>query len=146
MGFKRIPKEEWDNMTYQEQNYWRLEFDKSIAKRLKSTIIITRILALLLIGVLFFIGFAQLKAVNDYNQIKDKYGSQAYCYLCGLENYKKCECQYFSDYNDKILEDLESYSLQLAEYNIKNCGGLKVQDGTYDYGGINIDVNSSLLP
>jgi len=145
MDFKKIPKEQWDKMSFNEQSYWKLEFDKYQNKKRNQMIIFTRIVAIFFILYLFFIGFAQLKVVNEYGKIKDKYGSQAFCYLCGLENYKKCECQYFSDYNEVVLDDFENYKKQLATYNTKKCDGLKVQDGSYDYGGINIEINTSLF-
>ena len=142
MAFKKIPKEDWDKMTLNEQHQVRLEFDKSVEQRIKSTVIATRIIAIFLIIALFFIGFAQLKAVNEYGKLKDQYGSQAWCYLCGLEEYKKCECQYFSDYNEKILDDLKNYSKSIAEYNIQDCRGMKVQDGSYQYAGYFLNLSN----
>jgi hypothetical protein len=145
MTFEKIPKTEWDKMTMSEQSYFKLQFDKSVEHRIKVTVIATRIIALMLIGVLFFIGFAQFKAADSYGQIKDQYGNDAYCYLCGLESYKKCDCQYFSEINDVILEDLENYSESLAEYNIRKCAGMKVQDGSYQYGAWYSDINVTLV-
>ena len=145
MAFKKIPKERWDKMSYSDQSFYRLEFDNSVEKRIKNTVIVTRILALFLIVVLFFIGYAQLQAVNNYGKIKDRYGEQAYCYLCGLETMKKCECQYISDINDYLLEDLKLYKETLAEYNSQICSGKKVQDGSYDYAGHDVVINESWL-
>jgi len=121
-------------MTFSEQNRIRLEFEKDVEKRMRLTILVTRVIAVFLIVGLFFIGFVQLKAVNEYGKYKDMYGKEAWCYLCGLENYKKCECQYFIDYNEYLLADLDNYSKSLAEYNTRVCKNFVVQDGTYQYG------------
>jgi len=145
MAFKKIPKEVWDKMSFNDQNYWKLEFERTVEQRTKQTVLVTRIVAVFLIFALFFIGIAQMRAVSDYNKIKDTYGPGAYCYLCGLENYKKCECQYFSDINDVLLDDLPAYALSLAEYNVEKCDSMVLQDGSYEYGGINVPINLSLL-
>ena len=86
-----------------------------------------------------------MKQVKEYGQIKDKYGEQAFCYLCGKETLKKCECQYQTnmyDYDDYMLSD--DYALQLAEYNSQECTYSKVigsQNNEND--GIQIDFNIS---
>jgi hypothetical protein len=83
-----------------------------------------------------FIGIAQMRAISDYNKIKDEYGPSAYCYLCGLQNYKKCECQYISNLDDSVLDDLSGFALSLADYNVRTCAGMEIQDGSYDVGSI----------
>lgn len=143
MSFKKIPKEKWMQFSQDEKDYYTLEFQKDAERRLKTTVIVTRIIAVLLVVALFFIGFAMLNAVKEYGQIKDQYGRDAFCYLCGLERFKKCECQYISTQgaNDYILEQRENLSLALAEYNIRSCDGMKVQDGSYQYANIPLELN-----
>jgi len=145
MTFKKIPKEVWDKMNFNDQNYWKLEFERSVEDRTRQTVIATRIIAVALVVCLFFIGVAQMRGISDYNQVKDTYGPGAYCYLCGLENYKKCECQYFSDINDVLLQDLDAYALSLAEYNAEKCSSMVIQDGSYQYGAIPSKINITLI-
>ncbi|MCK9430214.1 MAG: hypothetical protein M0R17_09445 [Candidatus Omnitrophica bacterium] len=129
MSFKKVSKEEWLKLSQEEKDYLTFEFNKSVEKRKKLTIILTRSLALICIFVLFWIGFVQFKAVNNYNEIIDEYGSDGYCYLCGEYSLKKCECQYFESsfiINNPNL--FENYSTNLANYNTQKCSSLKVND------------------
>lgn len=106
----------------EEKRFYELEYKKAFERNKRFTVISTRAIALICIFALFFIGFAMINAVKEYGQIKDQYGDEAFCYLCGLESLKKCECQYQSQrdsYDDYMLT--ENYSLELAEYNIKEC-------------------------
>lgn len=143
---KKFSKEEWFKLTPQEREFHTLEFNKAVEKRQKTTIIVTRTIALLLVMFLFFYGFILLKSANEYNKIKEEYGKDGFCYMCGLESLKKCECQYISGYvgqNDYILENLENYSIKLAEYNGKKCSSLVVQDGNYEYAKMLEEFNLS---
>ena len=67
-----------------------------------------------------------LQNVKEYGQIKDKYGSQAFCYLCGLETNKRCECEYNSMYEYDDYKLSENYSIELAEYNSEQCVRTKI--------------------
>jgi hypothetical protein len=143
---KKFSKEDWFKLSPEEREFYTLEFNKAVEKRQKQTIIATRIIALLLVLFLFFYGFILLKSANEYNNLKEQYGSEAFCYMCGLESLKKCECQYISGYdglNDYILTNLENYSLKLAEYNSKKCSSKVVQDGSYEYARILEEINLS---
>ena len=127
--FKKIPKEEWLKLSKEEQDYFTFEFNKSVEKRKRITLIITRTLALLCIFMLFWIGFVQFKAIENYNEIIDIYGNNGYCYLCGEKTLKACECQYFT--NEFVLENryiFDNYSKVVAEYNGKKCSGMKVNE------------------
>ena len=127
MGLKKIPKEVWLKFSKEERSYHELEYKKAFERNKRFTVVSTRIGALLLIIAFFFIGFVMLNAVKEYGQIQDKYGDQAFCYLCGLESHKKCECEYQSgiyDFDDYKLT--EAYELQLAEYNSKECVRSKI--------------------
>jgi len=129
MSYKKISKEEWFKLSQEERDYYTLEFNKSIEKRKKLTILITRTIAVALIFVLFWIGFVQFKAVNNYNEVIDEYGSDGYCYLCGELALKKCECQYFeSSFILNHPEYFENYSTDLAISNVKKCSSLKVNE------------------
>lgn len=127
MGLKKIPKEVWDKMSPDEKRFYELEYKKAFERNRRLTIVSTRIIAIFCIFALFFIGFAQLRQVEEYGKIKNQYGNQAFCYLCGLETLKKCECQYSSmiyDYDNYMLS--ENYSMYLAEYNSQTCNASKV--------------------
>lgn len=91
----------------------------------KNLLIASRVLALLLILSIFFIGFVQINYVKDINEIKQKYGDNAYCYLCGLESGKICSCNYIPKYSvDGRINpdfDLNSYLENLAYANSEEC-------------------------
>lgn len=127
MSLKKIPKEKWMKFSEEEKRFYELEYKKAFEKSRKFTIVSTRIIALLCVFALFFIGFAMLQQVKEYGKIKDQYGSQAFCYLCGLETHKSCGCEYYSTvygYDDYKLT--EEYFLELAERNSKVCEGSKI--------------------
>jgi hypothetical protein len=100
-------------------------------------IISTRVIALICVFALFFIGFAMLQNAKEYGQIKDQYGSQAFCYLCGLENKKSCGCvEYSTVYKNDQYKLTEEYALQLAESNALPCNGSRIigsQGAAYDF-------------
>lgn len=127
MGLKKIPKEVWMKFSEEEKRFHELKYKKAFERNKRLTVISTRVVALICIFALFFIGFAMLQLVKEYGQIKDQYGDQAFCYLCGLETHKQCECVYQSgiyDYDDFKLD--ENYSLYLADYNSQVCQRSKV--------------------
>jgi len=126
MALKKIPKKIWLKMSKEDQDYWEFEYKKAFEKRMRLTVISTRAIALLCVIVLFFIGFVMLNAVQEYGQVRDKYGKDAFCYLCGLESLKKCECQYNSMYEYDDYQLTENYSIELAEYNSKQCQQSKI--------------------
>lgn len=119
MAFQKIPKEEWLKLSKEEQDYFNLEFNKSVEKRRIITIAITRGIAVGLVIVLFFIGFVQLKVANSANQVIDKYGANGYCYLCGQYTLRMCQCLSFTP--DAQPKDMNNYSLELAQYNTRAC-------------------------
>ena len=127
MSLKKIPKKVWMNFSEDEKRYHELEYEKAFERNKRFTIISTRAIALFCIFVLLFIGFAMLQNVKEYGQIKDQYGSQAFCYLCGLETKKSCSCVEYSvlyGYDDYKLTD--DYLLQLAEGNAQRCNGSRI--------------------
>ena len=83
-------------------------------------VITSRIIAVLLILAIIYIGYIQVVYVKDLNQLRSEHGSLAYCYMCGLENYRKCECQYIQPQYDSTF-NLDELREQTAEYNIKKC-------------------------
>jgi hypothetical protein len=127
MGLKKIPKKVWMKLTEDQKRYYELEYNKAFERNKRFTIISTRVIAVICVLALFFVGFAMINATKEIGIIKDKYGPQAYCYLCGLETLKSCECEYVSTMYDKEDYKLEkNYSLELAEANTKRCVRSKV--------------------
>lgn len=127
MSLEKIPKKVWMNFSEEEKRYHELEYKKAFENNRKFMIVSTRAVALLCVLALFFIGFAMLQSVKEYGQIKDQYGPQAFCYLCGLETKKSCSCVEYSvlyGYDSYKLTD--EYALQLAENNAKKCNGSRV--------------------
>jgi len=143
MALKKIPKKVWMKFSDEEKEYHTLEYKKAFEKNRMRTVYITRAIALLCVFALFFVGFAMISNAKEFGQIKDTYGPDAYCYLCGLESLKKCECQYISNYgfNKGIAKDLDNYALSLADYNVKECASMAVQNGSYAYAGYEIPLD-----
>jgi hypothetical protein len=104
----------------------------------RKLLFITRIIALLLVGAIVWIGFIQIAYVREVSQIREKYNSLGYCYLCGYETLRKCECQYRPDiertmgvYNQTELQE------QTALNNVAPCSPYM--------GGNALSLNESLV-
>jgi len=127
MSLKKIPKEKWMTLSEDQKRYYELEYKKEFERNKRLTVVSTRFIALLCVFALFFIGFAMLNAVKEYGQIKDKYGPQAFCYLCGLETHKSCGCVYYSKvYGSDSYKLDKDYFLKVAEDNTASCNGTKI--------------------
>jgi hypothetical protein len=87
-------------------------------------LISTRVIAMLLVLAIVWIGFLQLTYVKEVNQIRGNYGSLGYCYMCGLETYRICSCQYRPDLErtmgDKIL-NMTAIAQETALMNTIPC-------------------------
>lgn len=85
----------------------------------------SRIVAFILVLAIFFIGFVQINYVKEVNEIKGEYGSNGYCYLCGLETGKSCNCNYLPQLvlMDKSF-DGEAYLENIAIMNVEQCENL----------------------
>lgn len=115
------------NFSEDEKRHRELEYKKAFERNKRFTIISTRVIALICVFALFFIGFAMLQNVKEYGQIKDQYGSQAFCYLCGLETKKSCGCvEYSALYGYDNYKLTDEYLLELAEDNTQRCNGSRV--------------------
>ena len=85
-------------------------------------LISSRILGVLLIVAIFWIGFVQVQYMKDVNQIKAEYGSLGYCYLCGLEAGRSCSCNYISDIDMRNPNfDVRDYFKNIASSNVIQC-------------------------
>jgi len=144
---KKFSKEQWFKLSKEEREFHTFEFKKAVERRQKLTIISTRSIAILLIAFLFFYGFILLKSANEYNSYKELYGNNAFCYLCGLESLKKCECQYVSNIDtlnrEQILAEQDNLSIMLAEYNVNRCKLLQMQGDNYEIARFIYDINTS---
>jgi hypothetical protein len=127
MKIQKIPKEEWLKLSQEERDYITLRFNDSIEKRKRIALFVTRGIAIFCVFALFFIGYAQLEASRSYGAIKDQYGKDAYCYLCGVESLRKCECIYWSQGTRP--ENMTEYKLNLGNYNTQVCKGMHVEQG-----------------
>lgn len=137
---EKIPKEQWFKMSQEERDHLTFEFNKSVEQRKKWTIIITRAIAILCVLALLFIGVIQWRALEEYGKIKDQYGQDAFCYLCGLEELKKCECQYYSVRDGLVPTNKTEVGLALAEYNTQSCKGMHVDNSGSDFIPIAINL------
>jgi hypothetical protein len=85
-------------------------------------LISSRVIALLLVFAIFFIGFVQINYVKEVNQIKAEYGSNGYCYLCGIETGKSCNCNYLPELvlmNENF--DIKVHLDNIATMNVEKC-------------------------
>lgn len=88
----------------------------------RKLLLLTRLGAILLVLAIVWVGYIQVKYVNEVNKIKAEYGSLGYCYLCGIETYRRCECQYFSDIERKSDNfNLTAIAENTANYNVRKC-------------------------
>ncbi len=122
MSFVKVSKEEWLKLSQEERDYLTLEFNKSVEKRKRIVLAITRGIAVFCVLALLFIGYAQIEASRSYGKVKEKYGNDAYCYLCGVESLRKCECIYWE--HGYRPENITDYKDRLGEWNTKACKGL----------------------
>jgi len=60
----------------------------------RQLLITSRVIGILLVLAIFWIGFIQIKYVQEVNNIRAEYGSLGYCYMCGLETGRSCTCNY----------------------------------------------------
>ena len=96
------------------------EISKEVFRR--RLLVSTRIIALVLVLAIVWIGFIQIKYVKEVNEIKAEYGSLGYCYLCGLETYRRCECQYYTDLQTKNPNfNLTAIAQETALSNVRKC-------------------------
>jgi len=91
----------------------------------RKLLIASRVLSLLLILGIFFIGFVQIKYAKEVNQIKSQYGPNGYCYMCGLETGKNCACSYLPDVLLRMNDvEIKEYLKTIAEANTFPCENL----------------------
>jgi len=88
----------------------------------RKLLISSRVIGMLLILAIFWVGFIQIKYVNNINSIKLEYGDSAYCYLCGLENGRSCSCNYVGDLISSSPDfDWDTYLESIAFQNTIPC-------------------------
>lgn len=88
----------------------------------RKLLISSRVVGVLLILAIFWVGLIQIKYVSKINSIKAEYGENAYCYLCGLENGRSCSCNYILDIVIKNPNfDRETYLKNIAASNVLQC-------------------------
>lgn len=124
MAFQKIQKSEWLKLTQEQRDYHTLEFNISVEKRQKWTIIVTRIIAIFFIIGLIYMGYSQIVQANIYEDKIREYGPYGYCAMCGELNFKRCECEYVQtlDYGNIIkAPNMTKLSQELAEYNNRKC-------------------------
>ena len=124
MAFTKISKEEWLKLSQEERDYLTLEFNKSVEKRKRNILYLTRGAAILCIFALFYIGYAQVRAVENIGSIYDKYGENANCYLCGYQELRKCECIYWE--KGYTPDNMTDYKERLGIFNTQACKGFHV--------------------
>jgi hypothetical protein len=124
MSFEKIPKEKWLKLSQEQRDYHTLEFNMSVEKRQKWTIISTRIIAIFFIFGLIYMGYSQIIQAQIYEDRLREYGTYGYCAMCGELNFKRCECEYVQtmDYGNIVkVTNFTELSQELADYNNRQC-------------------------
>lgn len=86
----------------------------------RKLLVYSRLIAVGLVLAIFWFGYVNYSYAKDINKIKSEYGIMSYCYLCGLETLKKCDCQYnYAEYGDEV--NFTEISKNTALYNIELC-------------------------
>lgn len=143
----KFSKEEWFNLSPEQQIYYRMIFEKEKLFWKKITIISSRILSIFLICVIAWFGYIQLVYVAEVNEIKTEYGKDAYCYLCGLETVKKCDCVYLTPNQMEFYKTSQiDIREEMAKYNAQICSGIEKTIDFYLELNDNLSSNSDNLP
>jgi hypothetical protein len=88
----------------------------------RGLLISSRMLGVLLIIAIIWIGFVQVKYVKEVNEIRAEYGSLGYCYMCGLETGRSCECNYIPQLQLTNPDfDKSSWLENIAYGNVEIC-------------------------
>jgi hypothetical protein len=113
-------------MTEDSKNILSIE---SKEKFRRTILLLSRLLAFFLILGIFFIGFVQIKYSKEVTELKNKYGSNAYCYLCGYESGKVCGCHYIPELVVKNSDfDAKTYFTNIAISNAAICENINNQE------------------
>lgn len=81
---------------------------------------VSKLVAVGLVLSIFWFGWVNYIHAKNINSILTQYGSLGYCYMCGKEAFKRCECQYNEAVYSKV--NLTQVSSDLAIYNSQVCG------------------------
>lgn len=119
ISFEKISKEEWLKLSQEEKDYYTLKYNTSVEQRKRIVLIATRAIALLCVLALFYIGYSQIKVAITYGNLQEKYGDEAYCYLCGYHNLRSCDCIYWEQGFQP--DNLTKYKEEVGEKNILPC-------------------------
>lgn len=88
----------------------------------------TRVIAILLVLAILWVGFVQMNYSKDVGALKEKYGPNAYCYLCGKEAIKLCSCPIQLPLGDQRLKNttyITAMGQTYADINAQSCSGIK---------------------
>ncbi len=88
----------------------------------RKLLIATRVIATFFVLSIVFVGFIQIKYVNEVNKIKLEYGERGYCYLCGLETGRSCSCNFVPDIEqNREGFNWSGYLQNIAFQNAQDC-------------------------
>jgi len=94
-------------------------------------LISTRLIAIFLVCAIIWIGYLQITYVKEVNTIKSKYGTLAYCYLCGYENLRKCSCQYRPEIEKSMgIFNITAVQEETALANVAECPVLETNQSS----------------
>ena len=85
----------------------------------RQMIMVSKLIAIGLVLAIIWVGWVNYVYAKDVNKIMSKYGAEGYCYMCGKETYKKCECQYAGSFGEVV-----NYTLMAemtSNYNLQKC-------------------------
>lgn len=118
--FQKLTREEWSKLTPQERENERHLLKVSQEKYRRLMLLGSRILALLLVASVFWVGFSTYVYKNDLTKIYDEYGKDTHCYLCGVASLKSCSCVY---YPGVLIENINitAEAERLGFQNVQEC-------------------------
>ena len=118
--FQKLTREEWSKLTPEEKENERHLLKVSQEKYRRLMLLGSRILALLLVASVFWVGFTTYAYKKDLTKIYDDYGKETHCYLCGKVNLKSCSCVYYPGLMiDEI--NVTAEAEKLGQQNIETC-------------------------
>ena len=122
---RKFTKEQWKNLNEDEKVYYRTMNQVEIFYWNKLYKFITFLIAIGFVTGLFWLGTIQVKYYHKQSILKQKYGSQYNCYLCGLHQGKQCSCVYYDKATLDSIQNNKNLSKkileELAESNTAIC-------------------------
>ena len=101
--------------------------------------VVSKLIAVGLVLAIVWFGWVNYVYAKDINSYLSEYGSNGFCYMCGKEAMKRCDCQYnYAAYSENEI-NYTQISNDLALYNTQVCEMKDLAPQTNPLGNVNIE-------